>query len=104
MPQAPYRIPGMETATITSKSQITLPKAVREELGVGPGDKVQFVPTHDGYRLVVIKGDVTALRGMFKGRRKRALSIDEMNRVIAGMGGRSEAQMRREVGSKARRR
>lgn len=94
----------METATITSKSQITLPKAVREELGVGPGDKVQFVPTRDGYRLVVIKGDVTALRGMFKGRRKRALSIGEMNQVITRMGSRSETQLRREIEPKARRR
>ena len=30
-------------ATVTSKGQITLPKAVREALGLTPGSKVEFV-------------------------------------------------------------
>ncbi|MBE7418333.1 MAG: AbrB/MazE/SpoVT family DNA-binding domain-containing protein [Ideonella sp.] len=94
----------METATVTSKSQITLPKAVRVELGVGPGDKIQFVPAARGYRLVVIKSDLPALRGMFKGRRAQPLSIDEMNRTIAQMGRRSESAMQRAAKAKARRR
>lgn len=33
----------MPTATITSKGQITLPKAVREQLHVDQGDRVEFV-------------------------------------------------------------
>jgi antitoxin PrlF len=32
----------MPTATITSKGQITIPKAVRELLGLEPGDRVAF--------------------------------------------------------------
>lgn len=32
-----------EVASITSKGQITLPKSVRQLLGVGVGDKVSFV-------------------------------------------------------------
>jgi antitoxin PrlF len=32
----------MSTATITSKGQITIPKAVREVLGLEPGDRVAF--------------------------------------------------------------
>jgi len=94
----------METATVTSKSQITLPKAVRDELGVGPGDKIHFVPALRGYRLVVIKTDLPALRGLFKGRRAQPLSIDEMNRTIAQMGSRSESAMRRAAKAKAKRR
>lgn len=92
----------METATITSKSQITLPKAVREQLGVGPGDKIQFVPAWQGFRLVVIKADITSLRGLFKGRRKKPLSIDEMNRTIAQMGSLSEDEMRQTLKPKAK--
>lgn len=80
----------MEEATLTSKSQITVPKAVREALGVGPGDKLQFVPAWQGFRLVVVKGDVTALRGILKGRREKPLTIDEMNDAIAGMGSQAE--------------
>lgn len=81
----------MEEATLTSKSQITVPKAVREALGVGPGDRIQFVPSWSGFRLVVIKGDITSLRGVLKGRRKKPLSIAGMNRAIAQMGSRSES-------------
>ncbi len=32
-----------EVASITSKGQITLPKSVRQLLGVGAGDKIAFV-------------------------------------------------------------
>lgn len=80
----------MEEATLTSKSQITVPKAVREALGVGPGDKIQFVPAWQGFRLVVVKGDITSLRGVLKGSRRKSLSIDEMNVAIAEMGSHPE--------------
>lgn len=80
----------MEEATLTSKSQITVPKAVREALGVGPGDKIQFVPAWQGFRLVVVKGDITSLRGVLKGSRRKPLSIDEMNVAIAEMGSHPE--------------
>ena len=33
----------MATATLTSKGQITLPRVVREKLGVSAGDRVEFV-------------------------------------------------------------
>ena len=80
----------MEEATLTSKSQITVPKAVREALGVEPGDKIRFVPAWQGFRLVVIKGDITAMHGILKGRRKKPLSITEMNAAISEMGSRPE--------------
>jgi antitoxin PrlF len=85
----------METATLTSKSQITVPKAVREALGVGPGDRIQFVPAWQGFRLVVIKGDITSMRGALRGRRKAPVTIEEMNQAIAEMGSRPEGGARR---------
>lgn len=39
----------VKEATITTKGQITIPKAVREQLGVGPGDKIAFVPEDGGF-------------------------------------------------------
>jgi AbrB family looped-hinge helix DNA binding protein len=33
----------MSTAKMTSKGQITIPKGVREKLGIGPGDEIEFV-------------------------------------------------------------
>lgn len=83
----------MEQATLTSKSQITVPKAVREALGLAPGDKIQFVPAWSGYRLVVLKGDVRSMSGVLAGRRRRPLSVAAMNRVIAEMGSRGEGDV-----------
>ena len=84
----------MEQATLTSKSQITVPKAVREALGLVPGDRIQFVPAWQGFRLVVIKGDITTMRGILKGRRRKPLSISEMNAAIALMGSQTEDRAR----------
>lgn len=36
---------------VTSKGQVTIPKEVREELGIRPGDEVEFVATDEGYRI-----------------------------------------------------
>lgn len=72
-----------EVATLTSKSQITVPKAVREALGLNAGDKIRFVPSLNGYRLVAVKADITSLRGSIKSPHGRAVSIEEMNEAIA---------------------
>ena len=41
----------MIKARVTSKSQLVLPKAVRERLGVAPGDTLVFRLDHDGVRV-----------------------------------------------------
>lgn len=33
----------MVSARVTSKGQVTIPKEVRDRLGIGPGDEVEFV-------------------------------------------------------------
>lgn len=38
----------MDTAKLTSKSQITVPRKIRETLRVGQGDRLVFEPTADG--------------------------------------------------------
>ncbi len=71
----------MSTATVTSKGQITIPAAVRAELKVGPGDRIEFVKTSDSrYEVVAATQDITQVRGMIK--TKRSISIDEMNTAI----------------------
>ena len=77
----------MATATLTSKGQITLPKDVRERLGVGAGDKVEFIETAPGsFRLVAATRDVRHLKGVIP-KLARPVSIEGMNRAIAKMGG-----------------
>ncbi len=50
----------MPNAKITSKGQITLPRTVRDQLRVGPGDRVAFRTREDG--TVVVEADSADLR------------------------------------------
>lgn len=42
----------MSTATLSSKFQISVPKEVRDALGLKPGQKLAFINTGTGMRLV----------------------------------------------------
>jgi antitoxin PrlF len=76
----------VSTATLTSKGQITIPAAVREALGVGAGDRVEFVEIAPGrYEFIAATLPVSALKGMF-GKPRKAVSIEAMNAAIARRG------------------
>lgn len=34
---------------VTTKGQVTVPKQIRDELGIRPGDEVDFAETEEGY-------------------------------------------------------
>lgn len=56
----------MPLATITSKGQVTIPKAIREQLGVKSGDKVDFRVGEDGTVSVVpVTYTVESVFGIF---------------------------------------
>lgn len=80
----------MTEATLTSKGQITIPKQVRETLGLESGDRIEFVVTDKGFLIVPAKRDLAALCGMFKNRRTKPATIEEMNEAISRMGAESE--------------
>ena len=76
----------MSTATITSKGQITIPKPVRQRLGVNPGDRVEFIELENGvFQLVAASRDIKALKGIVP-KLANPVTIDEMNETIASMG------------------
>ena len=56
----------METATLSSKYQIVIPKSVRESLELKAGQRFTFVIRGDLIQLVP-KRDIKELRGIFKG-------------------------------------
>ena len=72
----------MESA-ITIKGQATIPKAARDHLRLKPGDKVKFFLHPDGTVVLLPKLPVTALKGMFKSRRKKPVTIEEMSQAVA---------------------
>ncbi len=39
------------TTKITSKGQVTIPKDVRDQMGLRPGDEIEFVRDNGSYRL-----------------------------------------------------
>jgi antitoxin PrlF len=73
----------MPTATLTSKGRITLPLAVRAALGLTAGQKIEFLPEGDSFRVVAVRADVSVLRGRFVGRVKKPVSIAQMDAAIA---------------------
>lgn len=77
----------MAAATVTSKGQITLPKSVRDRLGVEAGDRVEFIESERGFLVVPATRDIRSLKGIVP-RPRKPVSIEEMNKAIAKMGGR----------------
>lgn len=66
------------TSTISSKGQITVPKAVRDKLGLRPGARVEFELTADGAMLR--KGHRAGVRAVDRvlGILKREASTDSL--------------------------
>ena len=71
----------MET-TLTSKGQVTIPKAVRDALHLRTGDRLDFILQPDGtVRVLPVKGSVKALKGILP-KPARAVSLEDMERAI----------------------
>jgi antitoxin PrlF len=69
----------MSESTVTSKGQITIPKAVREVLHLDVGDTVYFDLRPDGTVVLMARNaPVESLFGLLK-RTGTPISIDEMN-------------------------
>lgn len=72
----------MKESTVTSKGQITIPKAVRERLNLEAGDTVYFDVRDDGSVLLVARNEaLEGLFGLLKGRAaaRKAIPIEDMN-------------------------
>jgi antitoxin PrlF len=73
----------MLQATLTSKGQITLPKALRDALGLTAGDKVLFTAEGDVFRLARVSRDAREIKGLFAGRRAKALTVAQIRAAAA---------------------
>lgn len=72
----------MESA-ITSKGQATIPKPIREFLGLQPGDRVKFFVHPDGSVVLLPKLSASAIRGMVKSRNARPVTTEQMTAAVA---------------------
>ena len=56
----------MHLVTVSPKYQVVIPKAIRESLGLRPGQKMQVVE-YDGRIEFIPERDINELRGFLKG-------------------------------------
>ncbi len=74
----------MTVATITSKGQVTIPKKIRDKLGLKPGDKVDFEVNDKGKLEVSTKTySIMDTAGMLYRPGQKAKTIEEMNEGVA---------------------
>ncbi len=74
------------SATVTSKGQITIPKRVRDLLGIKPGSLVDFERSEDG-RIVLVKVGKKQRSSRFsrlRGHAGKGLSTDEIMAMTRG--------------------
>lgn len=73
----------MTSAKLTSKGQITIPRDVREALGLRTGDRLEF-RLHEN-RAEVVKADqkipLLSLQGMLRSRLK-GITVEDMNQGL----------------------
>jgi antitoxin PrlF len=72
--------------TVTSKGQVTIPKTVRDHLGIGPGSQIAFRRAADG-TIVIEKADGTRQPSRFAelvGSAGPGLSTDEIMAMTRG--------------------
>lgn len=75
----------MPTSTLTSKGQITLPKAIRERLGLHAGDVLEFRFDEHGQVVLrpVAESAVDRVSGVLRHlARERPITVKEMRQAV----------------------
>ena len=73
----------MPTATLTSKGQTVIPKAIRDHLGLQPGAALDFVVQDNGDVLIrPATEDIRRLKGLLHRPGRLSVSVGEMNQAI----------------------
>ncbi len=68
-------------STLTTKGQTTIPKDIRESLGMKPGDRMTFTLMPDGTVLLRIKNkSVMSLAGSLRKKGQKPLPVDQLSR------------------------
>lgn len=68
-------------ATLTSKGQTTIPKEIRESLGMKAGDRMTFTLMPDGTVIMRVKNkSITQLAGMLHKKGRKAVPIGQLSR------------------------
>ena len=68
-------------ATLTSKGQTTIPKEIRDGLGMKPGDRISFTLMPDGTVIMRVKRkSVMELAGVLHKKGRKSVPIEQLSR------------------------
>jgi len=75
----------MKTSLVTTKGQVTIPAAVRQQLGIHQGDRVGFVYEDGKVIILPVIKDVEAAFGLLAA--KQSVTLEDMEAAIQHRGG-----------------
>ena len=68
-------------ATLTSKGQTTIPKEIRDELGIKPGDRMTFTLMPDSTVIMRVKNKtVSELAGALHKKGRKPVPVEQLSR------------------------
>ena len=68
-------------ATLTSKGQTTIPKEIRDELGIKPGDRMTFTLMPDSTVVMRVKNKkLSDLAGMLHKKGRKPVPVEQLSR------------------------
>ncbi len=71
----------MSVTTLTSKGQTTIPKEIRDSLGMKPGDRMTFTLMPDGTVVMRVKRkSIVDLAGVLHKKGRKPLSVEQLSR------------------------
>ncbi|WP_116134696.1 type II toxin-antitoxin system PrlF family antitoxin [Tropicimonas sp. IMCC34043] len=73
----------MQESTVTIKGQTTLPRQVREALGLKAGDRIRYLLLDDGEVRILKPRAVSSLSGALHRDGQPAVSLEDMEAAIA---------------------
>jgi len=86
----------MPTATMTSKGQITVPREVREHLGLAAGDRVDFsVEKNGAVQITPLRRSARELYGLLRRPSQKPRSIRQMDRALCDQLAEAEERVRK---------
>jgi len=70
-------------STVTSKGQITIPKSIRDRLGLSPGDTLEFTVDKEGRIVAQPRAVGPGVQGVLRDfAPDRALTVEEMKEAV----------------------